>query len=79
MDKEREHSCAIHYEAVKSVKLVTPQNYASWLTLFEAAKIRSFQSILNLAKTVNEGEIPLHSIPRRLKKQLYFKKGFRQS
>ena len=61
MDKKREHSCAIHYETVKSAKLVTPQNYTSWLTLFEAAKIRSSQPILNLAKTVNEGEIP--SIP----------------
>ena len=60
MDKKREHSCAIHYETVKSAKLVTPQNYTSWLTLFEA-KIRSSQPILNLAKTVNEGEIP--SIP----------------
>ena len=58
MDKEREHCCAIHYEVVKSDKLVTPQNYASWLTLLEPAKIRSFQPILNLAKTVNEGEIP---------------------
>ena len=58
MDKEREHSCVIHYKAIKSDKLVTPQNYASWLTLFEAAKIRSFQPILNLAKTGNEGEIP---------------------
>lgn len=58
MDKEREHSCDIHYEAVKSAKLVTVQNYASWLTLFEAAKIRRFQPILNLAKTANEVEIP---------------------
>lgn len=58
MDREREHSCVIHYKAIKSDKLVTPQNYASWLALFEAAKIRSFQPILNLAKTVNEGEFP---------------------
>ena len=56
MDKEREHSCAIHCLAIKSDKF--SQNYASWLTLFEAAKIRSFQPILNLVKTVNEGEIP---------------------
>lgn len=53
VDKEREHSCAI-----KSNKLITPQNYTSWLTLFEAAKIRCFEPILNLAKTVNEGNIP---------------------
>lgn len=58
MDREREHSCVIHYEAIKSDKIVTPQNYASWLALFEAVKIRSFQPIINLAKTVNEGEIP---------------------
>ena len=43
--KEKSASCAIHYEAIKSDKLVTPQNYASWLTLFEAAKIKSFQPI----------------------------------
>ena len=74
MDKEREHSCAIHYEAIKSDKLVTPQNYASWLTLFEAAKIRSFQPILNLAKTVNEGEIPSIAYHRDCRSRLTFKR-----
>ncbi len=38
--------------------LVSPQKYNSWLTLLEAAKVRNYRPVLNVAEQVGEGEVP---------------------
>ena len=44
-DKEEEH-------------LVSSKDTSSWLALLEAAKVRSHQAVLDVAKTVDENHIP---------------------
>ena len=39
-------------------KLIQLSSIESWLKLLDAAKIRQYGTVMNLAGTVNEGEIP---------------------
>lgn len=52
--------CIIHQETAKedNDRLVTPQDYQSWKTLFEAAKVRNYSPILDIAKELGEKDIP---------------------
>lgn len=45
-------------KAEKDDHLTSPQTYASWQTLLDAAKIRSHDPIVDIAKTQVEKEVP---------------------
>ena len=46
--------------------LISPQNYRSWLTLFEAAKVRQHEPILNVTKVVENEHTPMFYYHRGL-------------
>lgn len=52
--------CIIHQDTSKEDDdhLVSPQDYASWETLLEAAKVRKYAPILDVAKELGEKEVP---------------------
>ena len=53
--------CIIHYKTVSiegDDHLVSPQSYDSWLTLLEAAEVRGHSPILEIAKRLEENEVP---------------------
>ena len=55
------HTCILHSETVATDsddQLISSQSYESWLTLFEAAKIRKFTSVLDVAQNLEEPEVP---------------------
>lgn len=57
--KKQQARCAIHFAACDdNDTLVSPRDLSSWITLFEAAKIRNHKPILDIAKQLNENEIP---------------------
>ena len=39
-------------------RLTAPQNYDSWPSLLEAAKVRKHEALLDLARNEKEGEVP---------------------
>ena len=45
-------------KAEKDDYLVSPQTYKSWLTLLEAPKIRSHDTIIDIAKDQAKKEVP---------------------
>lgn len=49
--------CFIHCSNDDS-KLVNPENFKSWTTLVNAAKIRNNAPVLELAKDLPEGKVP---------------------
>ena len=54
------HTCILHSKTVQADSndhLISPQSYESWLTLFEAAKIRKFTPVLD-AQNLEECEVP---------------------
>lgn len=59
MEKDK-RQCIIHYAVCDKEEehLVSPKDISSWLALLEAAKVRSHQAVLDVAKTVNENHIP---------------------
>ena len=55
------NSCIIHCESTAEdihQNLISPRDYDSWRTLLEAAQIRQFKCLLELACTVDENIIP---------------------
>ena len=53
--------CIIHFKTVSNKDddhLVSPQSYDSWLTLLEAARVRGHAPILEIAKRLEENEVP---------------------
>ena len=57
-----EHVCIIHPKTVKTEPdspLISPESYDSWLTLLEAAKVRNFTPVLDVAENLNECKVPL--------------------
>ena len=59
--KSGNHTCILHSKTVATDSndhLTSPQSYESWLTLFEAAKIRKFTSVLDVAQNLEEHEDP---------------------
>ena len=52
--------CIIHYSVCKEddEHLISPQNYDSWISLLEAAKIRNNATILDIAANLEGNEIP---------------------
>ena len=51
--------CIIHQASTgEEEHLVSPQNFASWQSLLEAARLRNCTKILEAAKDLKEGEIP---------------------
>ena len=52
--------CIIH-QAVsdEDEHLISPQSHDSWLTLLEAAKVRNHVPILDVAKTLEDKEVPI--------------------
>ena len=59
--KPGNHTCILHSVTVATDSddhLISPQSYESWLTLFEAAKIRNFTPVLNVAQNLEEHEVP---------------------
>ena len=54
------NQCLIHMTASKKddEHLVSPQSYDSWLTLLEAAKVRNHAPILDIAKQLEDEEVP---------------------
>ena len=59
MEKDK-RQCIIHYAVCDKEEkhLVSPKEISSWLALLEAAKVQSHQAVLDVAKTVNENQIP---------------------
>ena len=55
-------SCIIHRSSFRSErhdsKLITPVSFQSWTSLLEAANVRNFQPVLQVARTVSEHEVP---------------------
>lgn len=49
------NQCIIHMTASKEVR---PQSYDSWLNLLEAAKVRNHAPILDIAKQLEDDDIP---------------------
>lgn len=69
--------CIIHNKAVKidqDDRLISPRSYESWLTLFEAAKVRNFEPVLELAKTLNENEVPSIAYHRQCRSRFTLKR-----
>ena len=55
------HTCILHSKTVQTDSddhLISPQSYESWLTLFEAAKIRKFTPVLDVTQNLEESEVP---------------------
>ena len=55
------HTCILHSKTAATDSadhLIRPQSYESWLTLFEAAKIRNFTPVLDVAQNLEEQELP---------------------
>ena len=52
--KNIEKQCTAHYKSSKYEHLVTLQNYESWKTMLEAAKLRNFNPILDIANKFSE-------------------------
>jgi len=50
--------CIIHCSNDNSSELTSPQNTESWLTLLRAAEIRDHKPLLDVSKTLKDGEIP---------------------
>lgn len=53
--------CIIHFKTVSNKDddhLVSPQSYDSWLTLLEAARVRSHAPILEITKRLEDNEVP---------------------
>ena len=51
--------CVIHMtRSDDDDHLVSPQNYTSWLTLLEAAKVRNHEHIINVAEGLEGNEVP---------------------
>ena len=53
-----EKQCIVHYKSSKDEHLVTLQSYESWKTMLEAAKLRNFKPILDIANKLSEKETP---------------------
>ena len=56
----KKNQCIIHMTASKEddEHLVSPQSYDSWFTLLEAAKVRNHAPILDIAKQLEDKEVP---------------------
>ena len=55
------HTCILHSKSAATDSddhLISPQSYESWLTLFEAAKIRNITPVLDVAQNLEEQEVP---------------------
>lgn len=53
-----EKKCIIHCTD-DSTDLVSPKDEESWKTMLRAAEIRKHQEILEISKSLSEGEVPL--------------------
>ena len=53
-----ERRCIIHCSNDNSRELTSPQNTESWATLLRAAEIRDHKPLLDVSKTLKDGEIP---------------------
>ena len=52
------HTCILHSKTVATDSDDHLISYESWLTLFEAAKIRKFTPLLDVAQNLEEHEVP---------------------
>ena len=60
MDLDTSKTCIIHVESVDpGSNLVSPRDLDSWNTLLRAARLRQHTSLLDLAATLSEGEVPI--------------------
>ena len=62
MDECKERLCIIHKDGSKCQPddhLIRPLSYESSVTLLEAGKVRKYDGILNIARNVVEGEVPV--------------------
>ena len=56
--KSPKDQCIIHQRVSdEDEHLVSPQNYNSWLTLLEAAKVRNHVPILDIAKQLKDKDL----------------------
>ena len=61
MDSQYKESevCIIHHETSKEVETIFDlKDYESWKTLLDAAKVRHYASITDVAKDLGEEEVP---------------------
>lgn len=67
--------CIIH-QAVSDgdEHLVSPQSHASWLALLEAAKVRNHVPILDVAKTLQDKEVPILFYHRKCRSMFTMKR-----
>lgn len=78
MDDNKDRFCIIHKETVQTdqdERLISPQSYDSWRTLLEAAKVRNFDPLLEVAKNVREGKVPAIFYHRRCRSMFTMKRG----
>lgn len=69
--------CILHKHSIKidkSEKLVELQNYESWLTLLEAAKVRNYAPVLELCTTLSGNEFPNIAYHRKCRSLFTMKK-----
>ena len=67
-DNIADQECIIHCTDSKE-KLCSPQSIESWKKLLEAAVVREFQAVLDIAESSPEGEIPLIRYHRKCRDQ----------
>ena len=61
MATSTKNTCIIHSKAEATdahENLISPKTYDSWLTILEAAKVRNFLPVLEIAENLNENEVP---------------------
>ena len=77
MDKKQKEECIIHYKTLNiepDERLVSLQDYDSWLTLLEAAEVRNHIPILEIAKNATEHEVPLVFYHRKCRSMFTMKR-----
>ena len=74
--KPATYECIIHSTSSAGVDapLISPQNFESWLTLLEAAKVWNHHPILDLAKNLDDKEIPAIFYHRKCRSLFTMKK-----
>ena len=68
-------NCLIHCSNDDSDSLVTLNDLDSWKTLFRAAEIRQYPTVLELANDLGEGEVPSIQYHRKCRSIFTMKKA----
>ena len=70
--------CIIHFEQVTEEHLVELKDQASWETLLNAAKIRKFEPLIELAKNLGQSGIPAIKYHRKCRSLFTLKRDLQK-